>query len=243
MKKSLMLAMAIVMIASGAMAAVLASDTFSYADGALVPNGGWATHSGTAGTFIVEAGQAVVRHSQSEDVNLQFTPTTGMVFFSFDFSVDDLGTPWAGTDSEYFAHFSPTAGYTYMTRVDIVPPSGSGDFTIGLSTGTSTAQATWAADLNYGVMYHLIGSYNQDTNISQLWIDPAGLNPPYISGLDGTDPGLEMGRFALRQATSSKNETIRIDNLIIAGACEDVFSTCPAVADEPMSWGAVKALY
>jgi hypothetical protein len=239
-----MLAMAFVLVAGSAMAAVLATDSFSYADGSLVPNGGWATHSGTVGDLLVENGQAVVEHGiPSEDANLVFPASTGTIFFSIEFSVDDLGAPWAGSDSEYFCHFMPSGTFTFMTRVDIVPPSGGGDFSIGLSTATSTAEATWATDLMYGVTYNLVGSYNQDTNMSQLWIDPVGASSPYISGNAGTAPGVVVDAFALRQSDSSLNETIRVDNLIIADACEDVFSTCPSVANEDLSWGAVKALY
>jgi len=239
-----MLAMAFMLIASGASAAVLASDSFSYPDGSLVGNGGWANHSGTLGDLLVANGQAVVMHGvPSEDANLAFTPATGTIYFSFEFSVDDLGAPWAGTDSEYFAHFMPAVGFTYMTRVDIVPPTGGGDFTIGLSTGTSTAEAIWATDLNYGVVYHMVGSYNQNTNISQVWIDPSGLNPPSILGFDGTDPGVEMAMFALRQSDSTLNETVRVDNLIVADSCEDVFSECPTVSAETPTWSELKSFY
>ena len=234
--------MALSLIASGANAAVLASDDFSYADGLLVPQGGWTYHSGND-DFMIVSGEAVIEHgTPSGDVNVLFTPTTGMVYFSFDFSVDDLGAPWAGTDSEYFAHFMDS-GYGYRTRVDIVPPSGGGDFTLGVATSGGSADATWATDLTYGVDYHVVGSYNQDANISRLWIDPVGLEPPYIMGADNDDPGDVMEKFGMRQSDSSLNEIIRLDNLIIADACEDVFETCPTVPNETHSWGEMKSLY
>lgn len=235
----------VLMLAVSANAAVLVDETFTYADGSLVGNGAWANHSGTAGDLLVSGGVAVVQHgTPSEDANVLFTPTTGVVYFSFDFMVPDLGTPWAGTDCEYFAHLMPETGYTYMARVDIDPPAGSGDFTVGIATGSSTAEALWATDLAYGTWYHLVAAYDQDLNIATLWIDPSGYDSVSIQGSDNDDPGVEMARFALRQSDSSMNEGIHVDNLLVAGACEDVFdSNCPSVANENANWGAVKSLY
>jgi hypothetical protein len=57
------------------------------------------------------------------------------------------------------------------------------------------------------------------------------------------DPGFTVEGFALRQSDSTENETIRVDNLIISNACQDVFADCPTVANENMTWGDVKSLY
>lgn len=245
MKKLLMLAMAIVLAASGANAAVLASDTFTYPDGSLVPNGGWANHSGTVGDLLVASGQAVVTHGvPSEDANLPFAAqASGDVYFAFDFSVDDQGAPLAGTDFEYFAHFKDSGTFNFGARMDLVSPTGSGDYTVGIATTNGTADATWGADLTYDVVYHVVVRYSVGSNIAQLWIDPVAYSDPSILGADMTDPGITVEGFALRQSDSSDNETIRVDNLIISNACEDVFSDCPTVANESMTWGAVKALY
>lgn len=243
----LILAMAFTLIASGASAAILASDDFSYADGDLVPNGGWANHSGT-GTFIqVESQEAVLVHGggSREDANLAFTASPGgAVYFAFDFSVDDLGSPYVGTDNEYFAHFMPDTGYNYRARMDIVEPTGAGDFSVGLSTNGSSADVVWAADLTYGIDYHVIVCYDQDLAIAKLWIDATSYDDTSITGTDEDDPGEVCAKIALRQAGSSMNETIRIDNLVVADMCEDVFSAdCPTVANENQTWGNVKALF
>jgi len=239
-----MLVAAVLMMASGASAVEYVNDTFSYADGSLVGNGGWASHSGTAGDFQVVSGQAVVEHgAPSEDVNHPFVLAAGGdVYFSFDYSVDDLGFPWTGTDTEYFAHFK-NDGSTYRARLDIVPALGGGDYTLGISSSTSTAQNIWPMDLAYGVVYHVVVRYNQDFNIAELWVDASAELDFSILGDDDADPGTVITQFAMRQSDSEHNETVRIDNVIVGDACEDVFTTCGPVATEAQSWGDLKSLY
>ena len=79
---------------------MIIAEGFDYPDGSLVPNGGWTINTGTAGTFLISSGQAVINHSNSEDVRRTYTTVSGTVFFAFDFTVDDLGSPYVGTDNE-----------------------------------------------------------------------------------------------------------------------------------------------
>jgi len=192
------------------------SDDFTYADGSLVPNGFWLNSGGTAGDFLVSAGQAVVEHgAPSEDVIIPFTPVSGKIYFGLDFSVVDPGAPISGTDSEYFAHFKDSA-FGFKARLDIVEATSGGDYTVGISTGTSTAEATWSADLSFGTTYRAIVMYDQDANIAQLWIDATAIGDTSILGGDDADPGSSMEAFSLRQSDSSTNETILVDNLVIS---------------------------
>lgn len=245
MKKALMLTMAIALIASSASAAIIASDTFSYPDGPLLGNGTWFTHSGNAGDLMVANGQAVVTHGvPSEDMTLPFVlPNGGDVYYAFDFSVDDLGAPYSGgTDFEYFAHFKDD-GFGFRARLDVEAPNGGGDYTVGISSTSSTADVIWPLDLTYGVVYHAIARYNQDMNIAELWIDATNVTDLSIVGTDQADPGTVITGFALRQSDSSENETVRVDNLVIGDTCDDVFITCLPVANEAQSWGNVKSLF
>ena len=243
MKKTLILTMATLLIASGVSAAVIVSDDFSYPDGSLVGNGTWASHSGTPGDFLVASGKAVCQHGvPSEDVNIPFTPTGGgTIYYGLDFSVDDLGHPFTGTDNEYFAHFR--VGFNFSARLDIVEPTGGGDFSVGIGSDESTADAIWATDLSYGVTYRAIVSYDQDGNIAELWIDPTAPGDTSILGEDRPDPGDVPDSFALRQSDSSENETVRVDNLVVAddfdGACPD----CGGVPTESRTWGHIKSLF
>ena len=244
MKKFLILAIALTLVTSSATAAVLVSDDFSYPDGSLVGNGTWFNHSGTAGDLLVASGQAVVQHGiPSEDATLPFAATAGgNVYFRFEFSLDDVGAPIAGGDNEYFAHFKDD-GFAFRARMDIVEPSGAGDYSVGISSTTSTAEATWPVDLTYGVTYTVVARYDQTANVAQLWINPAAETDLSITGNDEADPGTIITGFALRQSDSSDNETIRVDNLVVSDSCADVFDDCGPVAVEDSSWGNVKSLY
>lgn len=228
MKKLYFLLVAL-LITSLSFGQVISSDGFAYPDGSLVPNGGWATFSGNAGDLLVSSSQAQVQHGvPSEDAKLEFTSITGTIFYGIDFSVDDLGAPYTGGDNEYFALFSDGGISNFRGRLDIVPPSGAGDFSVGISSATSTANAVWAADLTYGTTYRAIVKYDQDTNIAELWIDASAPTDPSILGEDGTDPGTVISAFALRQSDSSENETIRVDNLMIGGTFNDVLVFVPS---------------
>ena len=196
---------------------VLVSEGFSYADGSLVGNGGWAKEGGTAGDFLVSSGQAVVRHkTASEDVKLAFSSVSGDVYVGFDFSVDDLGAPYSGSDNEYFAHLD------FKARMDIVPPSGGGDFSVGIASSSSTADATWASDLTFATSYRAVIKFDQLTGTAQLWISPTASTDTSISGATGS--AVTVGEFGLRQSASSGDETIRIDNLMIGHTFDDVIT-------------------
>lgn len=209
----LCLCTAFALAAQTASAAIIVSETFSYPDGSLVPNGGWATTSGTAGDLLVASGEAVVQHGvPSEDATLVFAAPGGAVYFGIDFHVDSLGVPWSGTDDEYFAHF--VAG-SFKARLDVTAPTGGGDFTVGISTNASTADAIWATDLTYDTTYRAVVRYDQDTDQAQLWIDATLESDTSILGLAGTGPTV-LTAFNLRQSDSSQNETVRVDNLCIA---------------------------
>ncbi len=237
MKKLYILLFAL-LIASTSFGQVIGAEDFAYADGSLVPNGGWANHSGTLGDLLVESGQAVVEHgTPSEDANIAFAAVSGNIYYAFDFSVDDLGTPVSGTDAEYFASFR--TGFDLRGKVDIVPPSGAGDFSIGIGSISSDTDAVWATDLNFETIYRAVVRYDQDANIAELWIDASASTDTSILGVDETDPGDSMTSFALRQSDSADNETIRVDDLMIGQTFNDVLvfvaSTNPLFVTEILS--------
>jgi type IX secretion system substrate protein len=203
------------------------SEMFAYADGSLVGNGAWVNHSGTAGDLLVSGGMAVVQHgTPSEDANVPFTPVAGNIYYALDFSVDDLGAPYtSGGDYEYFAHFKVGGTNNFSARLDIVPPTGAGDYSVGIASDESTADAVWATDFTYGITYRATVRYNQDMNIAQLWIDASGPGDTSILGEDRADPGDAVDEFALRQSDSSENETVRVDNIYLGTTFGAVLST------------------
>ena len=232
MKNRLFAAFVISAFAFGnANATVIGSDTFDYADGALVPNGGWANHSGTVGTLLVSGGQAVVEHgTPSEDAHRSITPVAGVIYYGLDFSVDDLGHVYtADTDHEYFAHFG-TDGFDFCARLDVVSPTVAGDFSVGIASDDSTADAIWATDLDYDTIYRAVVKFDLDDNRAQLWIDATLETDTSILGTDQGYAGDSIDSFALRQSDSGENETIRVDHLVVGTTFGDVVAPVPEPA-------------
>jgi Secretion system C-terminal sorting domain len=211
--KKLYILLFTVLIYSVSFAQVIIGEEFNYADGSLVGNGAWASHSGTAGDLMVVGGQVLVQHgTPSEDANIAFTSVAGVIYYALDFTVIDPGLPISGGDYEYFAHFKD-AGFNFSARLDIVAPTAAGDFSVGIASDDSTADAIWATDLTYGVTYRATVMYNQTTNQAQLWIDATVEGDTSILGADQPDPGDVVVQFALRQSDSSNNEGILVDNV------------------------------
>ena len=228
-RKYVLVAVGLVFVVGTGHAAQLGFDNFDYADGSLVVNSArvWANHSGTADDLLVASGQAVVQHgAPSEDANYAFTSqTAGSVYFGIDFSVDNLGAPYSGTDDEYFASFRD--GFALNGRLYIVEPGASGDYTVGIATTGGTAEAVWATDLTFGTTYRAIVRYDIDNDQAELWIDAATLADTSILGAALGGPGDNVSSFALRQSDSSENETVRVDNLVIAGGFDEVVVAVP----------------
>jgi hypothetical protein len=217
MKKNYILTLTLTLITAISFGQVLVVEDFSYSDGSLVGNSEWENVSGTAGDFLVSSGQAVVTHGDpSEDVKIPFTAGDGSIYVGFDFSVDDLGAPYGtGTDFEYFAHIG------FKARIDIVSGSNGGDYSIGISSGGSTAESTWATDLTFAQSYRLIAKYDQTTGVAELWINPTASTDTSISGSESIG---DVASFDLRQSDSSENETVRVDNLMIGKTFGDVLT-------------------
>ena len=197
----------------------IASDDFTYSDGSLVGNGAWVNHSGNAGDLLVSSGQVVVQHgTPSEDANLPFTPVSGVLYYGIDLSVSS-SSDIPGSDNEYFAHFR--TGNTFRARLDVVPGTGGGNYTLGISSSGSTADVVWGTDLTFGVTYRAIVKYDQDGGVATLWIDASSSGDTSIIG-DTPSSGTSIESFALRQSDSNNNETITVDNLIVGQTFAEV---------------------
>lgn len=192
------------------------SETFTYSDGSLLGNGSWENSGGGTGNLLVASGKAVVQHgTPDEDLFLPFTSVSGSIYFAFDFSVIAQENPISGTDNEYFAHLKNDS-YGYAAKVDIVPPSAGGDFSVGIATLSNTANSTWATDFVFDTDYRVTVKYDQVNNTADLWINATAETDLSISGEIPTSSPIAVESFGLRQSDSSTNEGVLIDNLIIA---------------------------
>ena len=116
-------------------------------------------------------------------------------------------------------------GFSYRAKIDIVPASSQGDFTVGISSTGNSADATWPYDLIFDTTYRATVEYDQSQNIAQLWIDASSENDESIMGSDEDDPGTSITQFGLRQSDSSNNESIHVDNLSITQTFGETLSS------------------
>ena len=197
-------------------------EDFAYTDGSLTSNPNWTGFSGTDGDLLVSNEKAVVQHGvPDEDASIAFTSVPGDIYYALDFSITDPGGIITGGDYEYFAVFKDD-GFNFRARLDVTDATNGGDFSVGLSSSTSTATAIWATDLAYGTTYRATVRYNQTDGVSQLWIDAAASTDPSISS---TGDVTTITQFALRQSDSSLNEAVLVDNLSITTTFNETLST------------------
>jgi hypothetical protein len=195
----------------------LVNDDFNRRDGSLVgtvptpgPGGVWANHSGTLGDLLLSSGQAVVQHGiPSEDAHTLFVDqSTGVLSAMFDITVN-ADSPISGTDNEYFAHFMTEGTFNFRSKVDIVAPTGGGDFTLGISSSTSTAEAIFPTDFSYNTPVSVTLAFDFSTGTGSLTVGGTT-----ITGL-ASGSGQTLNSFSLRQSDSSNNETVLVDNLVV----------------------------
>jgi len=214
--------------ASTVNAALILSETFSYADGNLVGNSTWAVHSGTANPIQVASGVITLLQGAGprEDVNIKpigLLPLAvgGRVYASFDVAVS------GSSSNVYFAHF--IQGTTFFDARIFVAPFVNSDYTIGLGTGANPT-STWATGFTFGNTYKIVVSYDFDTGTTNLWLNPASEISPMIS-VGGTAFRAIEG-FGFRQANPTIANTQIIDNLMLG-------TTFASAIPEPSSYAAI----
>lgn len=233
MHRTMMAAGVILVAGAGAHAGVLAGDTFTYANGNLVGQGGWAAHSGAGSTPVQVLNTSAVLLQGSgtrEDVNLPFAAIGAgtTVYAGFDF------TNTGGNQEVYFAHFLQGTS-TFRSRIFVTPGAG-GDYTIGFSD-SATLNQTWASALAFGATYRVVTSYNFDTGASQLWINPVDASSTSLS-VAGT-AGTPIAGYAFRQAAGNSSQTI--DNLVVATTFSEAAVPTPGTGLLLAAGGAVAA--
>ncbi|GAA5481776.1 PEP-CTERM sorting domain-containing protein [Haloferula sargassicola] len=217
MKASLLSTSVFLALCSTSFGTVLLTDDFSYPDGDLTTSAAWSNHSGS-GSFVQVTSQTItlVQGSGSrEDVNASLGITMGAgetYYASFDVTVS------GGSTTAYFAHFKDSAT-GFNGRIFVAAPSSGGDFTFGLSDVGSSPDTTFATDFSFNTSYKLVVSYDYDTGLSELWVNPTSEASPSISSVTA-DPSQPMEAFAFRQGSGNSTEVI--DNLVVATTFAEV---------------------
>ncbi len=228
----------------------LMSETFSYANGNLVPNGTWATHSGAGTDIQIVNGRAVGNNLNPPDDNRAFTAQTGKVYACFKIIIP---TPTAAPDTNYIAHFKDTGTSNFYARV-WVGASGS-TFTFGLSATSCACNANcvpvfWPTPLLYDHDYTVAISYNPVTGGAELWVDPVLETDPKITSSGPPTPTIALSAFALRESASAPTACpagnfawgYSVDNLGVGTTFDDACNFGPTPTSS-VSWGRVKTIY
>ena len=230
--------LAVAFVATAALAAVLLNESFSYADGPLVGQGGWTSHSG-AGAKPIQVTSGRVRVEQSagsgEDDNVTFPvqATTATTRARFTLNVPSVapggGAPTFGA-GDYFAHLRPaTLVNNFRARVYTIAPVAGGNYSLGLSTtsaGTSPI-VPMTVDLNFNQDYSVVISYNAATGTSTMSVD--GIAGQVVSA-SAAAVGEDISGFALRQSAVATTYQI-VDDVVVGQTREDLGpSTLPGMA-------------
>lgn len=232
--------------AAPAMALSLLTDTFTYANGNLVPNGGWANHSGTGTDIQVTGAVAVGNMNNAPDDNRSFTvqDSMGSTYACFQCMIP---APAAGAlvRNNYFAHLKDGGTQNFLTRVFVAPVGAS--FTFGLSHFSSTMSNQWATTLNYGQWYTVVIKYSGTARTSSLWVDPVNESSTSIVTTYAGGPGRSViSSFALRQSSAGSGGTpfsYSVDNLSVATTFADLGCGSQGTPVRGSTWGQLKHTY
>ena len=242
-------------VAAPAMATVLLTETFGYADGNLVPNGGWATFSGAATDIQVVSGRAVGFGPNANDDHVFFPvqPLTTKTYACFKVRIPAVtGAP----KPIYFLALKDGGTTAFVSRVYVLPITGG--FTFGLShssTSTTVGVVPWSAStLTYDQDYNIVINYDPVAQSSTMWVDPTNESSPSVSITNTAIAALAVQTVMLRQSatastlpaspayTGTADWGFSVDYIGVGTTFTDA---CYAgtIAVAPNTWTNVKALY
>ena len=226
MKKYLLPLVAALAVGSGAHAALILDEPFTYADGALtaVSSGSWSNHSGATLQVDVSGGKVNLSQSEAEDVarGIAGAPYNGPTLYA-SCVVNFSALPLVGVGT-YFAHFKDDGTANFRCRAfATISGAASGMFRVGVANASGTAVII-PKDLTLGADYTLVMRYNSGTGASTLWINPVS-EAATLDRADGTDAVTTVGitTFALRQSSATGGMgVLTLDDLKVGTAFADV---------------------
>jgi len=239
--------------AAPAMAASLVFDTFTYANGDLVPNGGWANYSGATADVQVASGHARIVPANANDDHILFAaqPLTAKTYACFDVTVEPFA---ASAKPVYFAELKDGGAANLVSRVYVLPVAGGWTFGISHSSTSATVGVTpWGVALSSGVQYHVVINYDPVAHTSTLWVNPANELSTSVTNTNANVAALAVSGFGLRQSATAStlppsppyagttDVNVQVDNLGVGGTFDDACNI-PTPA-QPQTWGGIKGLY
>ena len=248
---------ALAALATSAFATALMSDAFTYPNGNLTPNGGWATFSGAVTDIQVTSGRAVGFGPNANDDHVFFPAqpsTSGKTYACFDVIIPAVaGAPKA----IYFAGLKDAGTSAFVSRVYVLPVAGG--FTFGLSHSSTSATVgvvAWSTTtLLYDHKYNIVINYDPVLQKSTMWVDPVTESSTSVSIANTAIAALSVSTFFLRQsataatlpASPSYAGTVdwgfSVDNL---GVGTNFIDSCIQYKSTPTmhsTWGELKAIY
>lgn len=240
--------------ASPAFAISIFADGFAYADGNLVPNGGWANYSGAATDIQVVSGRATgggAANPQNDDHRLfAAQPVGGKTYACFIVNIPTF----AGVPKPiYFAELKDGGAAALVSRVYVVNfPGGGWTFGISHSSTSATVGLTrWTAALNNNQDYTVVINYDPVAKTSTLWVNPTNEASPSVTDTNAAVAALAVSGFGLRQTVSgstlpaefagSADWSWIVDALGVGTTFDDACSR--PTPTSKATWGSVKAIY
>lgn len=246
MLRNLLVVLAIVGWASAAPAAVLFTEDFSYQNGALgtVSGGLWTGPPVVPLALNVSNGKVTLFHVSANCCGTTITkedPSRG-------YSALTAGqTLYAGLDVSASGNNSmggpPPSALRFAdngaTQLFVTAFTGS-DFTFGIS-GFGPA-ASWPNGLAFGATYRVVMSYEFDSGISKLWVNPANESSTYVSFTDSASRPLSAFTLWQRSTpTGTPSADQVLDNLVLGTTFNDVLSVPVSVFGDYNNNGTVDA--
>jgi hypothetical protein len=239
--------------ASSVFAAPILSEGFTYANGNLVPNGGWANYSGAVTDIQVIGNRAVGSGPNANDDHVLFAaqPTTSVTYACFHVSIPAVA---AAPKPIYFAEMKDAGAANLVSRVYVLPIAGGWTFGISHSSTSATAGVTpWTAALSYDTNYNVVINYDPVNKTSTLWVNPVNQFSPSVTNANSTVAALAVSGFGLRQSNAASTLPasppyagtadwgFSVDNLGIGSTFDDAcYQVTPT---QRPTWGQIKTMY
>jgi len=245
---------------SSALATTLLSESFTYPDGNLVGNGGWANYSGATFDIQVATGAASGFGPNANDDHLLWTPgqpaqpTTVPTYACFKVRIPAV----AGAPKPiYFAELKDAGATLLVSRVYVLPITGG--FTFGISNTSTNATTNgvtpWSAStLLYDTDYVIAIKYDPTIATSTLWVNPADELSPSVTNTTVAPPAaVAVQGFGLRQSATAStlppvpsyagtdDWSFVVDDLSVGTSFADACGG--ATPTHKTTWGELKSIY